>query len=159
MSFLRKIKKLLPLGKQQTFVEAKKNEIRGYFRSSPELKGKFPDIYASYERTILENELDEMRTILHNYRNRESIRKLYLQDFERNVRLQELYPQSYLQLQKEVSEEEWRVLKPTVDKQRKREWRKEKLLGRFDEDEILKKQYGDIYEQLLNVVLDEEVER
>ena len=159
MSFLKNIKRLLSYEKQQPHVDAKRNEIRGYFSKNPKLMGKFPDIYANYEKVTTENELDEMRDILKTYTNREGIRKQYLEYFKENVRWQELYPQEYIQLQKEYSEETWRILKPTVDKHMKRERQKEKILERFDEDEILKNQYGDIYVQLLNAVSDEEVER
>jgi len=159
MSFLKNIKRLFPSGKQQTFLDTKRNEIRGYFNKSPELMKKFPDIYENYEKVISENELDEMRDILKTYKNRESIRMQYLQYFEENTRWQELYPQEYMQLQKEYSEETWRVLKPAVDKHMKREWHKEKILECFDEEETLKNQCGDIYVQLQNAVSDEEVER
>lgn len=156
---MRKIKARLPFGKQHTVLEAKRNEIYGYFSRSPELKEKFPDIYTQYKRRISEIELDEMRNTLTDYEKRESVRRWYLERFEKDAQLQQLYPQEYLQLQKEPFLEEWRVLKPVIDKHMKREGRKEKLLERFDADEILRNKYGDIYAQLPNVVSDEELDR
>ncbi len=158
MSLLKKIKRRLPFGKQNTLMDAKKNRISESFRNSPELKEKFPDVYARYKKTTSERELNEMYNILMNYENMESTRRWYLELFEKDVKLQELYPQSYLKLQQEFSEEEWRILKPAIDKHMKVEKRKKKLLDRFEEEETLRNKYMDIYAQLPNAVSDEELD-
>lgn len=86
-------------------------------------------------------------------------KKLHLEWFSRDARMQELYPTTYLQLQKELSADEWRELEPVIRKQKKIETRKEKLQKRLDENETMKNKYGDMYAQLPNVVSDEELER